>query len=215
MYNKESIIFDINMITKLLCYILFTSLIVINNNITFFILIEIIILIESRNEEIFFKYNILSICVFLFGILKPEILFVPKIFLLISYTYLLTKVVNIGQLRYLIEISFYKYKNNKLTKLFLMIMYYFKYIKVYINKYIDLRKSYGFQSSYWYTLFTIKQANRLTRTKIKELVKINEIRFYNYYNKKTYLEKIRFESWDYIYLSIHIILLVISILVRR
>lgn len=215
MYNKESIIFDINMITKLLCYILFVMIVIINSNVPVFILIEILILVESRKEEIFFKFNIITTVLFLLGILIPPILLIPKLLLLISYTYLLTKVVNISQLRYLIEISLYKNKNNKLIKLFLMIMYYFKYIKVYINKYIDLRKSYGFESSCWYTKFTIKQANRLTSIKIKELVKINEIRFYNYYNKKTYLEKINFESWDYVYLSIHIILLVISILVRR
>lgn len=215
MYNQESIIFDINMVTKLICYIVFILFTIINNNIFLFLLIELLILIESRKEKLFFEFNSILIVFLIIAFLLSRILPFVKIGIIISYTYLLTKVVNISQLRYLIEISFYKYRNNKLTKLFLSLMYYFKYIKVYIKKYTNLRIEYGFSSSCWYTGYTIKQAHQLTLRKIKELVKINEIRFYNYYNKKTYLEQIKFESWDYLYIIIHIILIIISLLIRR
>lgn len=212
MYNKESIIFDINMITKLICYTLFILLVIINNNTFIFLLIEILILIESRKEEYFFKFNIISVIILLISLSLPNLLFIPKIVILTSYTYLLTKVININQLRYLIEMSFYKHRNNKITKLFLETIYYFKYLKLYMKKYITLENEYAFQLSYRYK---VHKANKLTRSKTRELIKINEIRFYNYYNKKTYLEKIEFESWDYMYLIIHIILLTISVIIRR
>lgn len=215
MYNGESIIYDINMITKLVCYLLFAILMLITNNIFVLILVSAITIIETTDNKYFFYLNIISGIMILIGCFFSSILFIPKIILFLTYTYLLTKVTNLGQLRYLIEITFYKYKNNKLTKLFLMIMYYFKYIKIYILKYVNLRKSYGFSPSLWYTKFSLENANKLTIIKIKELVKINEIRFYNYHSKKTYLEKIKFESWDYIYLSIHTLLVIISILARR
>lgn len=215
MYNKESVIFDINMITKLISYILFIILDIINNNIFLFLLIEIIILIEARKEKWFLNFNKISVIFFLICLFLPELLIIPKILIIVSYTYLLTKVVNINQLRYLIEISFYKYKNNKLTKLFLSIMYYFKYIKVYIKKYINIQKEHGFHYEYNHILYTIKKANQLASNKIKKLIQINEIRFYNYHNKKTYLEEIEFEFWDYIYLIIHFLLLIIAVFTRR
>ena len=50
MYNKESIIFDINMLTKIICYLLFIIFVFINKNIYLFIIIESLILIETRKS---------------------------------------------------------------------------------------------------------------------------------------------------------------------
>ncbi len=210
MYNKESIIFDINMLTKIICYLLFIIFVFINKNIYLFIIIESLILIETRKEKISTKFNLATILLLLLSLMFNKILIIPKLLIIVAYTYLLTKVINLKQLRYLIEVTFYKYKNNKLTKLFLKLIYYVRYINIYTEKYQKLRMEYGINLTPHYRKFAIKKAHKLTKMKIQELVKMNEIRFYNYYNKKTYMEKIKFEKLDYCYLFIHIIILVIS-----
>lgn len=69
-----------------------------------------------------------------------------------------------------------------------------------------LRDEYGMARDFFYIRFTLKKAWKKTKYEMKELITMNDLRFYNFSNKRTYVEKPRWESWDTKYLFVHIVL---------
>ena len=75
-----------------------------------------------------------------------------------------------------------------------------------------LRNEYGIKKDWFYLKFSWKKAYHKTKYEMKEFLTMNNLRFYNYSSKRTYLDKPTWERWDTGYLLFHILLLAFIII---
>ena len=133
---------------------------------------------------------------------------IAKLITILVYILIIKKITNSQELRYVLEVTLYKFQSKKITFHILYFMYFFKYLKKNIKLMNNLREDYGMEKDWNYRKFALKKAYDKTKYEIKELMMMNEIRFYNYSSTRTYIEKTNWESWDTKYLMFHILVFI-------
>ena len=78
-----------------------------------------------------------------------------------------------------------------------------------------LRDEYGMARDFFYTRFSLKKAWKKTKYEMKEMIVMNDLRFYNYSKQRTYTEKPKWERWDTKFLFVHIMLSTLLIVFGR
>ena len=210
MFNADSIIKEVNILNKVICYALILLALLLCREPIFIVFVNLFLLLITKQYENLFKTNVLIIFIALISIVFPQILWITKIEILIIYTILLKKVTRAIELRYVLESTLYRFQQKQITYRILYIIYFGKYLKNNLKRLIVLKDDYSLECNIKFIRFIVKQAYRKTKEQMKEFMQINKLRFYNDSKQKTYIEKPTWESWDTNYLIIHIIIILLT-----
>lgn len=210
MFNTDSIIKEVNILNKEICYLIILLSLLICKDSFFIIFVNLFLLLITKQYPNLFKINIFILLVALLGIIFPQILWITKIGIIIIYTLLLKKVTKAIELRYVLESTLYRFQQKKITYRILSAIYFGKYFKNNLKKMLILKDDYGLEYNINFLFFIFKQSYRKTKDQMKEFMQINKLRFYNDSNQRTYIEKNSWEQWDTNYLVIHIIIFLLT-----
>lgn len=211
MFNKSSIINEVNVINKLVCYLLVILALIICKEPIFIVFVGLTMLIITRQYRKLFKTNLIVMILSLSAIFFPQILWITKLIILIIYTILLKKVTKTVELRYILESTLYRFQAKRITYRILYIIYFIKYFKQNIKKMLILKDDYSMKLNYQLIKFISKNAYKKTKNQMETFIEINKLRFYNNSKNRTYIErKDSWESWDTNYLISHIIILLLT-----
>lgn len=208
MFNKDSILYQVNIISKFIGIILSLIGIVILKIPGFIVLISIVLLTLSISFKYTFRYSIISLIISIIASFFPQILWISKILIFINYLILIKKLTKAVDLRYILEVTLYKFQSKKITYKVLYFIYFFKYLKLNHKTLSKLRDEYGIKKDWFYFKFSWKKAYQKTKYEMSEFLIMNNLRFYNLSSKRTYLEKPTWERWDTLYVLFHMLLLV-------
>ena len=208
MFSDTSIIRNVNILNKTICYLLVLIMLIICKETLFTLFVDIFFLLVTKQYKHLFRFNILTTILIVLNIFFPHFLWIIKIFLLIIYTILLSKVTELVELRYVLENTLYRFKNKKITYRLFYIIYFIKNFKKHFTRMLVLKDDYEIKMTPKFLLFIIKQSYIAASTSKKDFLEVNDIRFYNISKDRTYIEKLSWESWDTTYLLCHIIILV-------
>ena len=212
MFSKDSILYQVNIISKFIGIILAFIGIMLLKIPGFIVLVSVILLSLSTAFKYTFRYSILSLAISIFSSFFPQILWISKTLIFINYLILVRKLTKTSDLRYILEVTLYKFQSKKITYRVLYIIYFFKYMKKNHKTLELLRNEYGIKKDWFYFRFSWKKAYQKTKYEMEEFMNMNNLRFYNLSSKRTYLEKPTWERWDTGYVLFHVLLLVFIII---
>ncbi len=216
MFNKNSIIKEVNIINKLVCYLLILIALIICREPIFIVFVNLTLLIITRQYSKLFKTNLVIMFLSILSIFFPQILWITKIGILIIYTVLLKKVTQTVELRYVLESTLYRFQSKKITYKILYAIYFIKYFKKNIKRMLVLKDDYSMPLNYKLIKFIIKHAYNKTKNQMEIFIEVNKLRFYNDSKNRTYIEKKEtWESWDTNYLIAHIIIILLTVFYGR
>jgi len=212
MYSRDSILYQVNIISKFIGIILALIGIILLKIPGFIVLISSILLILSVQYKYTFRYSIITLIVTIIASFYSQILWISKILIFINYLILIKKLTSTSELRYILEVTLYKFQSKKITYRILYIIYFTKYLKDNHKTYIKLWNEYGLKKDSFYHKFTWKKAYHKTKHEMKEFITMNDLRFYNYSSSRTYLERSTWERWDSGYVIFHLLILLFIII---
>lgn len=215
MFNDTSIIKEVNILNKVLCYILVLIMLIVGKDPIYILIVDMFFLLLTKSFKKMFITNILLTGLVVLNIFFPHFLWIIKILFLVLYTLLLKKVTKLSELRYVIEVTLYRFKNKKITYRLFYFIYFLKNFNNNIKRMLVLKDDYLIKLDFKFLYFIIKESYKKAKGARREFVVINSMRFYNYSEKRTYIEKITWESWDNTYLISHIIILVLTFFYGR
>ncbi len=215
MFQSNSIIREVNIINKVFCYVLVMITLILCKEPVFILFVDFFLSLITRPFPRLWKANIVFFFLAIVSIIYPQFLWINKIGILILYTFLLKKVTELNELRYLLESSLYRFQNKKITYHILYMMYFGKYWLKNLKKIWLLRKNYQMKLSIKWILFSIQNSYEKTKIEMKDFLEIYQLRFYHYFNKRTYINKPVWENWDTNYLFSHIIIFCLALFYGR
>ena len=216
MFNKNSIIKEVNIINKLVCYLLILIALIICREPIFIVFVNLTLLIITRQYSKLFKTNLVIMFLSILSIFFPQILWITKMGILIIYTVLLKKVTQTVELRYVLESTLYRFQSKKITYKILYAIYFIKYFKKNIKRMLVLKDDYSMPLNYKLIKFIMKHAYNKTKNQMEIFIEVNKLRFYNDSKNRTYIEKKEtWESWDTNYLIAHIIIMLLTVFYGR
>ncbi len=215
MFNDNSIIKEVNIITKLLCYIIVFISLTICNDCIYLLFVNLFLLTITRQYNKLFKFNLISIFILLLCFYFKHLILIVKLLILVIYTILLKKVTKAVDFRYILESTLYRFNNKKITYHILYIIYFIRYYRKNIKNFSLLKDDYKIDFNFKFLVFIIKKAYKKTKLELEYLMETSKLRFYNFSNKRTYVEKVKWESWDTNYLVCHVIILLLTIFYGR
>ena len=208
MFRKDSILYEVNAISKLISFLIFVFSLMILKSPAFLVLLSIVFLALTYSFQWVSKFAIAGVLFSIVSSIYMPFLKIAKLITILVYILIIKKITNSQELRYVLEVTLYKFQSKKITFHILYFMYFFKYLKKNIKLMNNLREDYGMEKDWNYRKFALKKAYDKTKYEIKELMMMNEIRFYNYSSTRTYIEKTNWESWDTKYLMFHILVFI-------
>ena len=215
MFNENSIIKEVNIINKVICYLLVIICLIICGEPIFLLFVDLFLLLIVRDDPKLFKINVINTIIIVLCMFFPQFLWITKILTLVIYTVLLKRVTKAIELRYVLESTLYRFQSKKITYRILYFIYFIKYYKNNIKRFFALKDDYGMKVNFEFIKFIIKKAYIKTKIELKNLMEINKLRFYNYSKERTYIEKPSWESWDTNYLVSHLIIFLLTIFYGR
>ena len=215
MFSDTSLIRNVNIVSKTLSYILVLIMVFICKQTVFLIFVDIVSLMITKKYNKLFIFNIFFTILLVINLFSPHFLWIIKLCILAIYTILVSKVTRILELRYIIEITFYGFKNKKLTYKLFYIIYFLKSFKNHLKKMLVLKDDYGIKLTPRFLMFIIKESYNKAKLSKTTFMEINNQRFYNYTRSRTYMEKITWESLDSYYLFSHMLVLVVTVFYGR
>lgn len=215
MYNDKIILNDVNSINKIICFVLFCSLIIFIQNPLLLLVFDVIFLLLTYEYKYlkYFSYGMIMI-----GILTvcfPPILWINKLACIILYGALVLKIMRLEQVKYLIELTCYSLQSSIITTRLTSFIYKMRLTKNNYQRIDSIRKSYGQEKNLKFVINTLKKSYHSSKQDAKEIVLIHKLRFYNLYPIRTYMSKPTWEKWDTDYLMIHLLILIIGIIIGR
>jgi len=215
MFNENSIIKEVNIINKVVCYLLVIICLLLCNEPIFMLFINLFLLLITKQYQNLFKTSIANSFILIFCIFFTHLLWITKLLTLIIYTILLKKVTKATELRYVLESTLYRFQTKKITYHILYIIYFIKYYKNNLKKLLILKDDYSIKVNFNFIKFIIQKSYQKTKVELKDLMEINKLRFYNYSKVRTYIEKPTWESWDTNYIVSHLIILLLTVFYGR
>lgn len=215
MFKRNSIVYDINIICKVICTFLMMIAMILLKVPSVLVFLGIFFLGISLE---FRKISIITMMGILLSILAtfhPSIFWLPKIILFVTYLCLLKKITKASEMRYVLEVTLYKFQSKKITFRILYMIYFFKQLRKNMRILDRLRDEYGMVRDFFYMKFTLKKAWKKTKYEMKDLIMMNDLRFYNYSKNRAYTEKPKWEKWDTKYLLVHILVLIVFYICGR
>ena len=154
MFSKDSILYQVNIISKFIGIILAFIGIMLLKIPGFIVLVSVILLSLSTAFKYTFRYSILSLAISIFSSFFPQILWISKTLIFINYLILVRKLTKTSDLRYILEVTLYKFQSKKITYRVLYIIYFFKYMKKNHKTLELLRNEYGIKKDWFYFRFS-------------------------------------------------------------
>lgn len=210
MFNANSIIKEVNIINKVICYMIVLLSLILCRETIFIMFINLFLLVVVKKYKNLLKINIFMIILTLLSMFFPQFLWITKLGIIVIYTALLKKVTRAIELRYVLESTLYRFQQKQVTYKILNIIYFGKYFKQNIKRLMILKDDYGLTCNIKFIYFIIKKAYNKTKNQMKEFIQTNQLRFYNDSKNRTYIEKPTWESWDTNYLVIHVIIFLLT-----
>ena len=102
MFNKDSILYQVNIISKFISILLALIGIIILKIPGFIVLIGVILLVLSISFKYTFRYSIFSLIIALLASFFPQILWISKTLIFINYLVLVRKLTKASDLRYIL-----------------------------------------------------------------------------------------------------------------
>ena len=214
MFNDTSIIKEVNILNKVLCYLLVLIMLLVLKNNIILLLTGLFFIYVNKDYKKLFIFSIITTILIILNIFFPHFLFIIKLFILIIYTIVLKRVTKLVELRYVIEVSLYRFKNKKITYKLFYGIYFLKNFNKSIKRMLLLKDDYGIKIDYKFLVFMIKESYKKALAQKDDFYEINTMRFYNYSKERSYIEKNNFEVWDMYYLISHILIFVLVFLWR-
>lgn len=203
MFKKNSMLYSVNTIAKLLGLILF-FIALIQMQASWFLLLFSLGTVWLCLSFAHLKYwTILGFVCFFFGILFPWMIGLGKWIQFTTYLILLVKITHIDGIRYFLEKSFYKKQNSALTRYLLDFTYYLKFVRENFTEYIALKDRYGFPLDARFLWWGWKLSWKRAKGQLRGGSELYQIRFYNILKERTYVEKPSWENWDSVYVLLH------------
>lgn len=215
MFSDSSIIKEVNIVNKVICYILVLVGLIILKDPVFLTFVDIIFLLLSGNNRKVFIINILITVFSVYTIFNPQFLWISKLFFLGLYTVLLKSVTEIKDLRYVLESTLYRFKQKQITYKVFYSLYFLKTFKNNFNRLIRLSDDYDMKLTPKFICFVFKQSFIKAKLGKDNFEEVSKMRFYNYASTRTYIEKNTWERWDTTYLICYIIILLLVIIYGR
>lgn len=212
MYSRDSILYQVNVVSKFIGIILALIGIILLKIPGFIVLISSILLVLSVQYKYTFRYSIITLIITIIASFYPQLLWISKILIFINYVILIKKLTSTNELRYILEVTLYKFQSKKITYRILYIIYFTKYLKNNHKTYVKLWDEYGLKKDSFYYKFTWKKAYHKTKHEMKEFIVMNDLRFYNSSPNRTYLERPTWERWDSGYVLFHLLILLFIII---
>jgi len=200
MFNKDSNLKNINIISKFISLLFVFLSIFITNNVYVFMFFSLVFLYYDKFNIFTFSLIGLSIINYFY-----DIIIIVKILFSIIYIKMFIRIIDFNQFRYLLESLFYK-RNSKLLYMFLYIGYFYRSFKDSIKELFSLIKSYGFKLDFSIIKFVIKESINKSKTNIDKIMLLYRYRLYNISNKKSYVDKDKLDSYDFKYILIHVLI---------
>lgn len=215
MFNDTSIIKEVNILNKVICYLLILLSIIICKDLVLLLIFDIFLLLVTKEYKNLFRFNILLTVLIILNIFFPHFLWIIKIFMLVIYTILLKKVTKLVELRYVIEVTFYRFQTKKITYRIFYMIYFLKSFNKNFKRMLLLKDDYEMKIDIKFLIFIIRQSYIKAKLTKEEFLEINNMRFYNYSGNRTYMEKNTWESWDTTYLVCHVLITLIIFIYGR
>lgn len=212
MFNKDSILYQVNIISKVTGIMLTLICIIMIKIPSFIVLLSVVLLIISFNYNFIFKYSVFNLIIAIIASFYPPLLWISKILLFINYIIIVKKITKASDLRYVLEVTLYKFQSRKITYRILYTIYYFKYLNRNYRLLGRLKDEYGIENDWFFIKFRWNKAKSKTKNEMNEFITMNSLRFYNYSKNRTYIEKPTWERWDNYYVIAHTILLIFIII---
>lgn len=215
MFNSSSIIKEVNILNKVICYLLVLIACICCKSPIFLIFAGLILLLITKQYSDIFGINIFVEIVSLLSFFYPQILWISKLGILIIYTMLLKKVTDLVELKFLLESTLYRFQSKKITYQILYFIYFMKYFRIHVQKMYLLKDDYGLKNNFKLIVFILKKSFSKTKLQMRDILDLHKLRFYNYSKDRSYIEKSHWESWDTNYLVSHIIVLLLTFFYGR
>lgn len=209
MFSTDSMLKEVNIFGKVVAYILILIALGIVKAPLFLIFVNIFLFFITKSYPNLFKMNLVSLFITFLTILFPQFLWITKIIILIIYTGLLKKVTETIELRYVLENTLYRFQKKKITYKILYLIYFGKYFRNNLKRMLLLKDDYGLNADSKLIRFLLKQSYQKTKENMQEFMQTYQLRFYNDSNKRTYIEKNSWESWDTNYMMVHVVILLL------
>jgi len=210
MFSDNSILKEVNIINKVICFIIVLVSLVLCDDPVFMLFVDIFLLLITREYKKIFKVTVISAFFTILSVFYSQFLWITKVLMLIIYFMLLQRVTKAIELRYVLEYTLYRFKSKKITYRILYGIYFIKYYKDNLIRLFLLKDDYGLKFDFSLIKFILIKSFYKTKYQLTELMEINKLRFYNYYKDRSYIEKISWESWDVNYNIYHIIILLLT-----
>ncbi len=215
MFSETSIIKQVNILAKVICYLLVFIMMIIVKDPKFLLFIDVFFLLVTKKFDKLFIFNIILTVLIILNIFYPHFMWINKLSLLVLYTILLLKVTKLIDLRYILERTLYKSNNKKLTYKLLYSIYFINNFNSHFKRMLLLKDDYSMKLDINLLIFIIKQSYIKAKLSKIDFIELNNMRFYNYSKERTSIDKTTWESWDTNYVLCHIIVLFISIFYGR
>ncbi len=212
MFKKDSLLYEVNIISKLISSLLVIVSLLFLHSSALIVLISVVLCFLSLEFKFISKVGIFGVLLSILTTFYPQFMGITKFIIFMEYIMLIKKVTDSSELRYILEVTLYKFQSKKITYHILYIIYFFRYLKKNMRLLDNLREDYAIEKDFFYIRFSLKKAYAKTKHEIRDLMEINQLRFYNYTSKRTYIEKPTWEKWDTNYLLFHIAVLVFMII---
>lgn len=211
MYRNLDYLKDIHILAKFFSFILFLFSIIFVHNPIFLFVFAVVFFAFFRNIYTFLCFLLFFILAFWF----PGFLIIAKAFILLSFIMLNFLTIHFQEVRQFIEYFSYHKKQSRITYLILYICYFGKYYLIYFKEFLSYRKSYGKHVSPTFLKYIIVQSFSKTKMQINSLIGTYRYRFYNFSNKRSYVEKNRIAALDIKYILLFVILFLVVCLWGR
>lgn len=200
MFNKDSNLKNINIISKFISLFFVFLSIFITNNVYVFMLFSLVFLYYD-------KFNIFTVTLIALSIINYfyDMGIVLKLLFIVVYIKMFIKIIDFNQIRYLLESLFYK-RNSKTLFWFLYICYFYRSFKNSIKELFDLIKSYGFKLNFNTIKFTVKESINKSKVYVERIMLVYKYRLYNISNNKSYVDKDKLDSYDFKYILIYVLI---------
>ncbi|MEG2283109.1 MAG: hypothetical protein RSB99_00570 [Bacilli bacterium] len=215
MFNKDSLLYSVNSVVKLLGTVIFICSIIWLKQSWLLLVISILLtLIVDKNKYIK-KIAYISIFIGIMQFFYQPFMWINKFLIIVLYFIVILAIYSTEQIKYLCELIFYPFQNKYITNFYVSGLYAFKSLKNNCNRLRKIIDSYGLSKNISLLKNISSAFFHHTKEDIEDMNFLHHIRFYNWNRSRTYIEQEKIESWDICYILIHLIFLIITVTLGR
>lgn len=211
MYRKLIYIRDVHIISKILGFLFFTlSFLVMKINPLFLLFIAFFFFMFNN-----LKVLLTSLLLFIVSYFSGFFFFVFKLFLFCQALFIFLNIIDKEEIRYFVEILFYKKHTEKWCYSILKFYYFWYYFYDNIKDFIQVYKMHGKKFDMKKYCFIFRKAFNKGKRDVSKVMEAYRYRFYHIQTDRTYMEENEIGSLDMKYVLLNVILLFLMFVYGR